>query len=351
MIPSFQRRNNAVVDGGKNLLFPGEFDLQLGGVHVHIHRRGMDGQLQIAHRIAAGHQAAFIGLLQRRRHQLGAHPAAIDVKVLLCPGGAGDLGRRNKAADPDLPHVGGQRQHPSGKILAAGGIDGRQHFAVAGGGKALAPVFDQLESHLGLGNGDLGDDVFHITALGSIFFEKFCPGRHIKEQVADDHGGAHRTAGLTIAGLFAALDGDLHALGIVPGASEQIHSCHRRNGGQCLTTEAQGTNGVQVGLGTHLGGGMAQKGGAHVLGQDALAVIGDPEIGDAAVLDLHRNALGTGIHGVFHQFLDHRAGTFHHLAGGDQVGQLGRHLKDLGHINTPLPAWSVDRVRSAPQWG
>ena len=55
----------------------------------------------------------------------------------------------------------------------------------------------------------------------------------------------------------------------------------------------------------------------------AAAVIGDPEEGHAAVPDLHGDLGGSGIHGVFQQLLDHGGRTLHHLAGGDEVGNMG----------------------------
>ena len=340
-----------MVNGGEYLLFPGELDLQLGGVYVHVHRGGMHAQMQITHRVTAAHEAALVALLQSPGQQAGADGAAVEVKMLLVPGGPGDLRRGDVAADIHLAHIHRQAEHPPGQVLSAGCENGGQHFAVAGGGKALTPVLDETEGDLRLGNGDLGHHVFHIAALGDVLFEKFGPGGDIKKQVPDDHGGAHRAAGLAVAGLPPPLQGDLDALGVSGGAGEHIHPGHRGNGGQRLAPEAQGADGFQVSGGAHLGGGMAQKRGAHILGQDALSVIGDPEIGHAAVADLHRDVLRPGVHGVFHQLLGHGAGPLHHLARGDEIGHLGRHLKDLGHINTPLPAWSADTAVPAPRWG
>jgi hypothetical protein len=40
----------------------------------------------------------------------------------------------------------------------------------------------------------------------------------------------------------------------------------------------------------------------------------------STLLDVDIDGGGAGIHGVFHQFLDHRRRTFDHFAGGDLVG-------------------------------
>ena len=69
---------------------------------------------------------------------------------------------------------------------------------------------------------------------------------------------------------------------------------------------------------------MAQECGAGILRGHAAAVVGDPKEGHAAVADLDGDFGGTGINGIFQQLLDHRGGALDHLAGGDQVGDMGR---------------------------
>ena len=69
---------------------------------------------------------------------------------------------------------------------------------------------------------------------------------------------------------------------------------------------------------------MPQKGDAGILGRHAAAVVGHTDHGGAAVPDLDRDLVGTGVKGVFHQFLDDRGRALDHLAGGDQVGNMGR---------------------------
>ena len=68
---------------------------------------------------------------------------------------------------------------------------------------------------------------------------------------------------------------------------------------------------------------MAEEGGLHLGGRDAAAVIGDPEESEAAVGDLHGHRSRPRVYGVFHQLLGHAGRPLHHLAGGDQVGNVG----------------------------
>ena len=60
----------------------------------------------------------------------------------------------------------------------------------------------------------------------------------------------------------------------------------------------------------------------HVVAVHARAVVGHAQQAAAAALDLDIDAGGAGVQAVFDQFLDHRGGTLHHLAGSDLVGKL-----------------------------
>ena len=76
---------------------------------------------------------------------------------------------------------------------------------------------------------------------------------------------------------------------------------------------------------------MAQEGGGQLLRRDAAAVVRDADVGQAALFQLGGNGGGAGVKSVFQKLLAHGGGAFHHLAGGDQVRQMGRQLLDLGH--------------------
>ena len=104
---------------------------------------------------------------------------------------------------------------------------------------------------------------------------------------------------------------------------QKIDAADGSNGGQCLTPETEGGDGGQVFGGAELGGGVAQKRGAGILGSHAAAVVRDPQEGHAAVADLDGDLGSTGVHGVFQQLLGNAGGPLHNLAGGDQIGHMG----------------------------
>ena len=68
---------------------------------------------------------------------------------------------------------------------------------------------------------------------------------------------------------------------------------------------------------------MAQKRGGQLVRGDAAAVVRNPNEAHAAPLYLHHNGGGSGVNGVFHQLFNNGGRPFHHLAGGDEVSDMG----------------------------
>ena len=56
--------------------------------------------------------------------------------------------------------------------------------------------------------------------------------------------------------------------------------------------------------------------------QDA-AVVGDPQEDHAALPQLYHHLVCPGVHGVFQQLFHHGSRPLHHLAGSDEIGQMG----------------------------
>ncbi len=115
------------------------------------------------------------------------------------------------------------------------------------------------------------------------------------------------------------------------GLGEQVDAADGGNGGQSLAPEAHGADGGQVLCRAQLAGGVALEGQGGVRGAHATAVVGDPQKGHAPVPDLHRNLGGPGVHGVFQQLFYDAGGPLHHLARGDEVGDMGGKLDDFRH--------------------
>ena len=210
-----------------------------------------------------------------------------------------------------------------------------EQLAVAGGDELQLALPFKPEGDLRVGQRSMQHHVCHKGALAGVLFEEFHPGRGIVKQGVHRDGGAHR-AGPRLHTLgFAA--GDPVEAGILVrlGACQNLHPGNTGNGGQCLTPEAQCVDVGQVLGGLDLAGSMADKGLVDVLGLDAGAVIHDLQLLDAAAADGKRDLGGTGVNGVFQQFLGHRSRAFHHLAGGDKFRCVLVQHADLCHGGPP----------------
>ena len=158
-------------------------------------------------------------------------------------------------------------------------------------------------------------------SLYGVPFHKFHPGRGVVKQIPHHDGGTFGTACRRPLFHHTGFQPQADAFG-VGSFRQQIDFGHRGNGRQGFTAEAQRADGRQILFGAELTGGMAQEGRLHILRCDAAAVVCDPQIGHAAVLDLHRHLCGTGIHGIFHQFLGSGSRTLHHFTGGNQIRHM-----------------------------
>ena len=317
-----QSSQHPVVHGGKHLLLVLELHLCLCGVDVHVHGVGPHGEVEHTARELAHHLLVAVGLLQGRHHHPAFDVPSVDEKVLIAAAAPATGGQGDKAGDLHVLPGPLHRQKAQGQIPAQHGVNGTFQLSVSGGEQLLLAVPDELHRQLRVGQGQPLHHSEHRRTLGGVFLHEFQPGGGVKKQVPHQHGG---TLGASRLLLFHQLSPFQRQGGAQPLAlvGEQFHPGHRRNGGQSLTPEAQGADGLQVVLRGDLGGGMAEKGGLALVGGDAAAVVGDADEGHAPVGDLHSDGVGPGVNGVFHQLFHHRGGPLHHLTGGNEVGHMG----------------------------
>ena len=127
-------------------------------------------------------------------------------------------------------------------------------------------------------------------------------------------------------------------------AGQKVDAGDGGDGGQRLAPKAQRVDAVQILGGGNFAGGVPQKCRLGVLRRHAAAVVGDPNKGDAAVLDLDGHSGCARVNGVFRELFYHRAGPLDDFAGGDQIRHMGRKLVDFcrkGHL-----PWMVRSVES-----
>ena len=325
-----------MVHRGKDLPFVGEFHLRLGGVNIYIHCGQLGGQMKHAAGEFAHHALVGVGLLQGGSHDPGLNIASVDEKVLIVSAGFAAHGQGGKAGHAHVLSAARHFLKAQRQLPTQHGVDGGVELAVPGGEQLLLAVPNELDAHLRVRQRQSLNHRKDGRALGRDLFHELQPGRGVVKQVAHHHGRPLGTAGLLHLTGHAPLQTERRPKGRAGSARHHINARHGADGGQRLTPEAQRADGFQIVLGTQLTGGVAQKGGGQLLGRHAAAVVGDPDEGHAAVIDLHRHLLGPGVDGVFHQFLGHAGRTLHHLAGGDQVGHMTVQYTNVGHKITPL---------------
>ena len=105
----------------------------------------------------------------------------------------------------------------------------------------------------------------------------------------------------------------------------------RSDGRQRLAAKAQRGDREQILHVAQFAGGVALEGQQRVVAQHAAAVVHDADQPAAAGFHLDAQIGRAGVERVFEQFLDDRSGPFHHLAGGDLVGDLVGENADAAH--------------------
>ena len=177
-------------------------------MHVHVHARRVDLDVQHIHRLALAVQHVFIGAAGGVGDDLVAHKAAVDITKLLVGAGAGGIG--NTGAAPDLDQrrrVACACRVAAGKINPHRALDkvAAQHVgqALLQGGQAVfvaaaPPLLDQLalmpdgKTHIRARQGMAAHRFHTMRQLGGIGLEKLAPCRGRKEQLFDLDCGAYR---------------------------------------------------------------------------------------------------------------------------------------------------------------
>ena len=235
-----------VVDGVKDVVFPGKADFGLGGVDVDVHKLGRHLEHQNAAGELALHGGALEGGLHPGHHGAVVDGAAVDVKILHAAAGPAAAGRGDQPVDGVQTLPAGHFEQVAAELTAEHRVGGAAQLPVAGGDILGLALPDELEADLGVAEGLPGDHVGHKGALAGVLFQELHPGGGIEEEVPHPDGGAHRPGsrlgGLLFPAFVAVEDGAVAAL----GAGQQLHPGDAGDGSQRLPPEAEGVDGGQV---------------------------------------------------------------------------------------------------------
>ena len=173
-----------------------------------------------------------------------------------------------------------------------------------------------------MGQGDLIDDRRDRPRFRHILFEELEPGRDVVKDIPDDDRRPVGAAGIRNIFHFRTAHPDQR-----PGDRPFFPGHHldmgdRRDRRQRFPPEAEGADRVQIGGIPHLAGRVAEERLRGVRPADAAAVVGHPEVFDAAVLDLDGDGGRARVDRIFDQLFDDRGRALNDLPGGDQFGYL-----------------------------
>ena len=156
--------------------------------------------------------------------------------------------------------------------------------------------------------------------LHGVALQEVAAGGHIEKKVFHKDGGSFFAGDITLALYFRALDDDGCAYFFVLGSRAHLYLCHRCDRCERLAPETHRPDGKQVFGRTYLARCVALKTHAGVRFGHARAVVHHLYQALAGVFHDERDLGGFGVDGIFYEFLDHRSGPLHHLAGRDLVG-------------------------------
>ena len=311
-----QSAQHTVVDTVKYRLFRQEFHFCFGGMNVYIHRSRRQIQMEHAGGKFAHHDLVAVGLFQGGNQKPGFHRPVVYEKSLQIPAGTGIRWAADKSGQGIAIPTAFHRHHP-GAVPAIDAVHRCLKTAGAGGGKNLLSVPQELKRHLGMGQGLKLDGAGYPGAFHRVRLHEFHPCRGVVEQIPDDDGSAFRTAHFGFIQNLPCLQMQTDTADGAGGLGHQINPADRGNGGQSFPTESHSTDGGQILRRAKFGGGMAEKRRPGVLRSHAAAVVCHPEEGHASVPDFDGDFGGSGVHGIFQQFLDHTGRTLHHFSRGD----------------------------------
>ncbi len=191
-----------------------EAHFSFGGMHVHVHLAGIEGQVEHDDGVAAsGHQRA-IGLADGVAQAAILNPAAVDEEGEVLAVAAMDRRRADEAADSwgwgcarCLLHLPGNL----GDLLAHGdqllghfqAVEGDQHVhqvATADGLKDHAAIGDEGEAQVGTGHGVAGDQCSDVATFGGHSAQELEARWHVVEEIlGGDDGAGRRSPALSVA--------------------------------------------------------------------------------------------------------------------------------------------------------
>ena len=319
-------------DGQDGLLLV-EFDFNLRRVDVHVEPGGVHREVQGVQRVAAFGNELLVGTDDGAVQQPVLDKAAVDEQELLASRASGRIRLAHKPLDLDDVGVFLDRH----KALVVFGPQNAHHPLTQRPGlqgKQVVALVRQRKRKPRMGEGHTLKFVHHMAQLHGVGLQEIPTGRHVVKQVLHVKGGAHGTRLGFFAGHFGPVARQFHPhlRGFLAGGDLDVRD--GRNRSQRLTTEALGGQVEQVVRRGQLARGVPNEAQTRVLGRHAGPVVHDLNGRPPRIQHVHLDRSGAGVHGVFHQLLDHRSRPLDDFTRGNLVGHVVR--QDVNRLAHPL---------------
>ena len=343
--------------------------LDFGGVHVDVHARGVDADVERVDRLAVAVQHVFVGAARGVANHLVAHVAAVDVGVL--PVAARARRIRNAGQTHDL-HAAGVLAadfgplhgdavchkvfaHHIGQALAKRGHAERVHGAPLGHQLAFVP---NGKAHVGARQGVATHGFYAVRQFGGVGFEEFAPRWCGVKEFAHLHRGAN-LAGVGADFAAACVDQPAVRLRGHGAARGDADLGDGRHGGQGLAAKTHGLHTLQVVQAADFAGGVALERGGQFRAGDAATVVFDRDQAHTTGEQTQGDLAGPSVQGVVDQLAHDRGGALDHLTRGDLADEFVGQFPDGrgrrrgakshgGHCRWALCAGRI--MRASPMW-
>ena len=212
-------------------------------MHVDVHERWIDADVDDRHRMPASLQPPLVTLFERVSQRPRRDRPSIDREHDSVPAAAAQLRLRHHAGHQgqadQLEHLGGHRR-------AVHRSDRAPPVTVARAADRCAAVYGQLEAHVRMQQREGADHILDRGNLGGIRFEELQPRRHVGEEVAHlDRHACQQRAGAVLDHLARA---DVDAC----AGAGALDLGDRRDAGQGFAAKPEGGDRLQVGEGGDL---------------------------------------------------------------------------------------------------
>ena len=301
-------------------------------MHVDVHARRIDADVERVDRLAVAVQHVFVGAARGVANDLVAHVATVDVGVL--PVATRTRRVRSAGQTNDLhaagvfgPGFGPLHRdavfykvfaHHIGQALAKRGHAHRVHGAPMRNQLAFVP---NGKAHVGASQSVASHSFDAMRQFGDIGFEKFAPRWGGVEEFAHLHRGAD-LAGAGADFAAARVDQPAVSLGCRGAARGDADLGDGGHGGQGLTAKTHGLHTLQIMQTADFAGGVALERGGQLVAGDAAAVVFDRDQSNPTGEQAQGDLAGPGVQGVVDQLAHHRSGALNDLTCSDLADEF-----------------------------